>query len=171
LYFDPISFGDPPKKYIDGALYYNNPVRVLWDEANTVWKNRSSRTIGCIISIGTGTPLLHAIGKRAHNIVRTLIKMATDTETAAQEFADANRHIDQVQRPAYFRFNVEQGLEKIGLEEWKRFETLVEATDAYLSGKRQEIDDCVNSLVSLSRKWPGLPYTIIYLTWRSPKEY
>jgi hypothetical protein len=78
--------------------------------------------------------------------------MATDTETAAQEFADANRHIDQVQRPAYFRFNVEQGLEKIGLEEWKRFEALVAATDAYLSGKRQEIDDCVNSLVSLSRK-------------------
>ena len=133
-------------------MHYNNPVRVLWDEANTVWNDRSSRTIGCIISIGTGKPPLHAIGKRADEIVRTLLKMATDTETTAQEFADTNRHIDQAQRPAYFRFNVEQGLENIGLEEWKHFETLAEATDAYLNGKRQEIDDCVNCLVSLSCK-------------------
>jgi predicted acylesterase/phospholipase RssA len=49
LYFDPISFGVPPMKYIDGALRYNNPVRVLYDETKSEWPGRP---IACVVSIG-----------------------------------------------------------------------------------------------------------------------
>lgn len=41
-------------KYIDGALRYNNPVRILYDEAKSEWPGRS---IACIISIGTISPV------------------------------------------------------------------------------------------------------------------
>ncbi|OCL10096.1 FabD/lysophospholipase-like protein [Glonium stellatum] len=152
LYFDPISFGSPPKKYIDDALHHNNPVRVLWDEANTVWKEQSGRNIACIISIGTGKPPPRAVGERADQLLRSLVKMVTDTEAAAQGFSDENYYRDEAERPAYFRFNVEQGLEDVGLEEWEQFEKLTEATDAYLDSRRQEVGACVNSLLSV----PGM---------------
>ncbi|KAI9776691.1 MAG: hypothetical protein M1839_009418 [Geoglossum umbratile] len=143
LFFDPITFGNPPMDYVDGALHYNNPVSVLWDEAKSVW---GSRPISCIVSIGTGKPAVGPVGKRGHTILKSLVKMATDTEATARDFKNSIYQIPEADRPKYYRFNVERGLEDIALEEWKHFRRLTEATSAYLSEQRQEIDACVGVL-------------------------
>jgi predicted acylesterase/phospholipase RssA len=147
LFFDPITFGKPPKTYVDGALHNNNPVRVLLDEAKSVWCPPSDRDIGCIISIGTGTPPLSPLGEGAIEIVQSLAKMATDTERTAREFKNEIYHLPLAERPAYFRFNVQRGLSDIGLEEWEHFNALTEATSAYLDDLREEIDRCVTALL------------------------
>ena len=43
-------------KFIDGAVRYNNPIRVLYDEAKSVWPGCP---IACIISIGIVPVLLY----------------------------------------------------------------------------------------------------------------
>jgi hypothetical protein len=134
--------------YLDGALHNNNPVRVLYDEAKSVWDASSGRTVACIISIGTGKPPLRAVGKRADELLRSMVKMATDTEGTAQDFANEIDRIPTVERPTYFRFNVENGLEDIGLEEWEHFTKLTEATNHYLDGLRKQVSECVDALLS-----------------------
>jgi hypothetical protein len=91
---------------VDGALHNNNPVRVLLDEVKSVWGPASGRCIGCIVSIGTGTPPLSPLGEGAIEIVRSLAKMVTDTERTAREFKNEIYHLPLAERPAYFRFNV-----------------------------------------------------------------
>jgi patatin-like phospholipase/acyl hydrolase len=145
LFFDPIIFGSPPMEYIDGALHYNNPVSILWDETKSIWGNRP---ISCILSIGTGKPATVSVGKRGHEIVKALVKMATDTEKAAREFKIRVSQMPETDRPRYYRFNVGTGLEGIALEEWTQFKKLTEATHSYLNDQREEIDACAGALLS-----------------------
>lgn len=149
LYFDSIAFGMPPMSYVDGGLHYNNPVRVLVDEAKSIWKGTLARSVGCIISIGTGAPPLSAVGDRGLEILESVKATVTDTEDTAQEFENELEHMDAAERPAYFRFNV-HNMQKIGLEEWKEFQTLTGATNDYLSTQRREIGNCVDSLLRLA---------------------
>ena len=105
-------------------------------------------TIPKLISIGTGKPIPHSGGERADQLLESMIQIVTDTENTAKEFANENYHEPKASRPAYHRFNVEQGLENVGLEEWKKFGKLNAATREYLNGKRQELDECIAALVS-----------------------
>ena len=132
-------------EYVDGALHYNNPVSILWDETKSIWSNRP---IGCIVSIGTGKPAIGGVGKRGHDILKALVKMATDTEKTAREFKTRISQMLETDRPKYYRFNVERGLEGIALEEWTQFTMLTEATNSYLSEQREEIDACAGALFS-----------------------
>lgn len=150
LYFKPITFGKPEQVYVDGGLHCNNPVRVLYDEAKNVWNTSSGRTIDCIISIGTGSLSLIPVRKRVDELLRTVVRMATDTEDTAQQFCNEINNMPSTERPAYFRFNVDKGLETIALEEWKHFSTLAEATNDYLNGNRELVDSCVEALLSVA---------------------
>jgi predicted acylesterase/phospholipase RssA len=145
LFFKPIIFGSPPKEYVDGALHYNNPVSVLLEESKSIWDDRP---IGSIVSIGTGKLPIGGVGKRGHDILVALAKMATETETTARDFKVWISQMPLSDRPKYFRFNVEGGLENIALEEWTQFTKLTEATDSYLSDQRQEMNDCADALLS-----------------------
>ena len=136
--------------YLDGGLHCNNPVRVLYDEAKSIWDTSRGQTVACIVSIGTGRPPLSAVGKRADELLRSMVKMATDTEGTAQDFANEVYNMPEADRPAYFRFNVEKGLEAIGLEEWEHFAKLTEATNTYLDGQREQIDVCIKALLSIA---------------------
>lgn len=137
--------------YLDGGLHYNNPVRVIYDEARTVWSASGGQYVACIVSIGTGKPPISAVGKRADELLRSMVKMATNTENTAREFGNEIYSIPEAARPAYFRFNVESGLEAVGLEEWEHFERLGEATKTYLDGLREHVDRCVGALLAATR--------------------
>jgi hypothetical protein len=132
-------------EYVDGALHYNNPVSILWDETKSIWSNRP---IGCVVSIGTGKPPIAGLGKRGYDILSALVKMATDTEKAARDFKNQISHMAETDQPKYYRFNVGSGLEDIALEEWTQFPKLTEATHFYLSEQRDEIDACAGALLS-----------------------
>jgi hypothetical protein len=57
-------------------------------------------------------------------------------------FANEIANLPSSERPHYYRFNVDQGLEDIGLEEWRESQKLTEATEAYLRGHRGDIESC-----------------------------
>ena len=129
-------------------MNYNNPVRALYDEAKCIW-GESRRSVGCILSIGTGVPALRSTGNNGKSIVESLAAIATDTQQTADEFAAEIGHLPRTVAPAYFRFNVDHGLQSINLEEWKDFEALSGATDYYLNTHKLEIDMCVDTVMEL----------------------
>lgn len=75
--------------------------------------------------------------------------MVTDTQTTADEFVKEMGNLSAGDAIAYFRFNVEQGLQDVKLEEWTSFETLCGATDYYLDTHESEVDKCVNVILDL----------------------
>lgn len=102
-----------------------------------------------IISIGTGKPKFRGFGNSLLKIVKSLEAILTNTQETEEMFANEIADLTSTDRPEYFRFNVDQGLEDIGLEEWREFGTLTEATDTYLKTHRRDIDSCVDAFLSL----------------------
>lgn len=86
------------------------------------------------------------LGKSIKGIFESLINMVTDTEIVAREFEreikDRFGHDQQI----YYRFNVQYGLEDVGLEEWDESDRTQVATRGYLRTQSDQIDRCVSQL-------------------------
>jgi len=136
--------GRPPTAYVDGGLGYNNPIRLLLDEARHVWQ--PTREIGCIVSIGTGVLASKDIGRTIKPLFESLKDMATDTERVAREFREEMKHKYGVEQKVYFRFNVQHGLEQVGLEEWEKMDRTKLATLAYTTVEWSQIEACASQL-------------------------
>lgn len=135
---------------MDGALGANNPVDEVEGEASNIWCSETGDLkplVKCFISIGTGKPGVKAIEDNMLKFLsRTLVDLATDTENTERKFiAKWRQHYDEKR---YFRFNVEQGLQGLGLAEYKEQGTIESATDSYLSHQAQRfrVRDCVLNL-------------------------
>ena len=143
-YLPPVSIGDPAQKFLDGGLGYNNPTKVLCDEATQLWP---SRNISCIVSIGTGKIGPEDVGTTIKPIFKTLLAMATDTEKVAREFEE-----DLEQRfpnqDIYFRFNVQQSLGVIDMIEWKEMSRVKTVTEAYLNENHRQVKTCADQILS-----------------------
>lgn len=85
-------------------------------------------------------------------IIKSLEAIVVDTEKTTEMFANEIADMPLLERPNYFRFNVNQGFENIGLEEWKQFERLTEASSAYLGAHRRDIEACADMLSKLMGK-------------------
>ncbi|KAH8588549.1 phospholipase [Bisporella sp. PMI_857] len=130
-FFDPIGIGPFGQQFSDGATGCNNPVRQVYSEARRIWPDSK---IQCLVSIGTGKPRLSAFGDGLKDVARTLVRMATDTELTAEEFLQD--HADLGLADSYFRFNVPQGLEEVGLQEYTAVPTIASATMVYLESQQ-----------------------------------
>lgn len=116
-FFDPVTIG--ARKFADGGLGANNPVDEVEGEASNIWCSNTGDLkplVKCFVSIGTGNP-----GKKAveYNMLKflsgTLVELATQTENTEKKFiAKWRQHFDEKR---YFRFNVDQGLQDVGLAE------------------------------------------------------
>lgn len=119
-------------------------------EASNIWCSETGDLkplVKCFISIGTGNP-----GKKPFedNMVkflgRTVVHIATETENTEKRFiARWARHFDEKR---YFRFNVEQGLQEIGLEEYKKKGSIEAATEGYLThiAQKFQVRDCIQNM-------------------------
>ena len=58
------------------------------------------------------------------------------------------QNLDKDDSLIYVRLDIDQGLQNIGLEEWKQFDLLTRATNEYLRNHRGDIERCVNMLIS-----------------------
>ena len=77
---------------------------------------------------------------------KTLVRIATETEDTERKFvARWAKHFDEKR---YFRFNVDQGLQEVGLAEYKEQGRIEAATDEYLIHQAQKfrVRDCVQNL-------------------------
>ncbi|KAF9641775.1 hypothetical protein BFW01_g1758 [Lasiodiplodia theobromae] len=146
--FKPIAIGENRVKFYDGALDSNNPTDLLLREAKLVW---GSREIGCILSIGTG--LQDSVDVfRGLKIAKTLKSKVLETEKVHSQVRG------DVEENSYFRFNVNRGLNKVGLDESGQLAMIEVATYAYMEVMKKEVEDCIERLVNpleyLTRSWP-----------------
>jgi hypothetical protein len=138
------------RQFVDGALGANNPANEVENEAANIWSPNTGDVkplVKCFVSIGTGHP-----GKKAleDNIVKflskSLVGIATETEKTAADCVSRWRYHFDTKR--YFRFNVDQGLQDVGLAEYKEQGKMEAATDEYLRNQAQkfQVRDCVENL-------------------------
>ena len=130
-FFDPIAVGRYGEEFVDGALGANNPVWEVWNQAQLIWGQQMfERSIKCLVLIGTGVPSLKPFRDDVFHIGTTLIEIATETERTAEKFRQDKSHLDKTGR--YYCFNVNCGLEDIGLEESKKRKEIAAATRHYI---------------------------------------
>jgi tetratricopeptide (TPR) repeat protein len=134
------------EEFVDGAMGANNPVYSLWTEAQDIWSSKNlERNIECLISIGTGVPSLTPFGGNPIEIYSTLKDMVIETEKTAERFNRDKRELGD----RYYRFNVANGLENVGLEETQRRDTVSAATRRYLES--QDVFRVVQTLKNHSK--------------------
>lgn len=151
-FFDPIQIGS--QQYVDGATGYNNPVRVVLDEAKSIWPNALSR-IQCLVSIGTGVSDLKDFGDNLGQLVDTLKRIATETEATEQTFFKDHALLGIGGR--YFRLNVDKGLGGVRLDEHKKKDRIEAASEKYLNDHRvrEQIEEFLASRAPVT----ALPHT------------
>jgi antirestriction protein len=116
--------------------------------------------IGCILSLGTGWTNVPSLDKaKLHNVLAACVQIALDSEETAKRFMYDRRGEALWKHGKYFRFNVEQGMHDIELDEWKHLEKMDAMTTRYLSAKEtaENIRSCAKSLLnptSVSRMPP-----------------
>lgn len=126
------------RKFGDGALRANNPVQELEEEARDVW-GRGDRAwnfepnVRCLVSVGTGKLALEPFhetlwGLKMFNSLKGILKETEDTVNHFHKI-----HTNLFQKNQAFRFNVDQGLEKVRLEETNEVDNVKALTRKYLS--------------------------------------
>ena len=136
-FFEPITLGRESNKrtFCDGGLRLNNPAEAIWSENQTILHDAAelSNMTKCFVSVGTGKPGTNRVHNSAWSFfTETLRSIATDTEAVAKEFPKSHRTLFRNGR--YYRFNVEQGLQNVGLEEYGEVPTIAAATAEYMDG-------------------------------------
>ncbi|KAI9883792.1 MAG: hypothetical protein M1823_004424 [Watsoniomyces obsoletus] len=160
-FFDPITIGEgySGRQYVDGAFGFNNPLDEVWLEALDIWKpdqGRLEQMLKCVVSIGTGNPGTSSIEDKPWSIATALKEIATETENTERVFAQKHHNLLRPER-RYFRFNVDQGLQDVGLEEYKRGDEIFATTAAYLNDHqltRIAFQDCA-AILSQKEFWFG----------------
>ena len=148
-FFKRIVIGGPgfSQPFVDGGLGCNNPIAQVLEEAELVFPGRQ---IACIISIGAGQAQMISIPKPRRlqrvlplEVVRAMEAIATDCERSAQNMARRFQGTSNV----YFRFNVEQGLQDVGLTRWDRLDEVTAHTEHYV--RTVEVDQKLDAAVAI----------------------
>lgn len=143
-YFEPIKIGDDGEQetFVDGGLGYNNPVEQVLEEAGRIFPGRK---VACVVSIGTGVASVIAFPDSPKTspvkLINALKNMAAESDTTAEKI---QRRFQNV-KDTYFRFNVDRGLQRIRLEEWKELSNVRTFTTEYLH--QHMISERINKVV------------------------
>ncbi|KAG8908731.1 hypothetical protein FRB99_002969 [Tulasnella sp. 403] len=128
--------------YADGGLGYNNPARLVLEEARSLWGH--AHPIGCLLSLGTGLidhPMLRfQTIQDIPKIFSTFRGMAVDCERVHQEL-EQNVQVKRF----YHRFNPRLP-KKISLDEWKKIQKLEEIAVEHLRSHSTAVTACVTAL-------------------------
>lgn len=145
--------------FIDGGLHYNNPAKEVVDEARKVFGD--DRHLGVLISIGTGHPGTLGLPKPDAfqkllplQLIATLENVTTDCESVASGLQQQYSNRPDI----YLRFNVDHGVGRVSLEEWKRMGAVATHTRAYLEDPivSRSLDAAVQRLCGLSPPIQGV---------------
>ncbi|KAK4194319.1 acyl transferase/acyl hydrolase/lysophospholipase [Triangularia verruculosa] len=139
-FFEPMVLGNPPIRYVDAGLGFNNPSHEAYHEAKKLWPNRE---IGVFLSLGTGEETEASLPEKGSwfgignqlEQVRALVQLTTSATRVHEELYLAFKREPTTAK--YFRFNVDCGLRNIGLDEWDKVEQLSGFTEAYFNNAEQ----------------------------------
>lgn len=126
----------------------NNPINEALAETirESEWKEKK---VGCIVSLGTGVPQMKAVSANIATFLLQSVKIMTDAENTAREFAASKDGLDLSKSRRYFRFSVPYGMSEIELEDYKETEKMSAWTINYLrsAGSGDQIESCARSLL------------------------
>jgi hypothetical protein len=125
-FFEPIAIGPHGQTFVDGALRFNNSIRLLDRESQDLWPD-SNRIF---LSIGTGSAPGGSLEGNLWTLAKRLKEIVLESEKTADDFLRDNQALASEHR--YYRFNVIYGLEHVGLEEYKARSKIYAVTDTYL---------------------------------------
>ena len=135
-------------------------------EASNIWCSETGDLkplVKCFISVGTGYPDKKAFENSMIKFLgQTVVDITTETENTERRFiARWANHFDESR---YFRFNVEQGLQNIGLDEYKKNGAIEAATEGYLThiAQKLRVRDCIGNL-RLKQSMYIKEFRIIYI--------
>ncbi|KAJ4983049.1 patatin-like serine [Stagonosporopsis vannaccii] len=139
-FFEEMQFGTPKVTYLDGGVGFNNPCAEVDYAAKALWEGRS---IGVIVSVGTGLQSLSSVKKAAVwlpfglgtdiSLATALAGMATSTARVDNEMRRMYNNSDT----KYYRFDVDRGLANISLEQWMKEDEMASLTEQYMSDGEQ----------------------------------
>lgn len=137
--------------FTDRATGANNPIRHIWTEAKDTFSQGPDRRLTdhfqCLVSIGTGKQNLTAFNMDVRKFfIDSLVSITTNSNQTADEFQKLNSELFK-QRVA-FRYNVDRGLEAIGLEEADMVNEIRAASRRYIQTEDvfNSITDCTEQL-------------------------
>ncbi|KAF2189804.1 hypothetical protein K469DRAFT_747798 [Zopfia rhizophila CBS 207.26] len=120
-FFDLFANGNFQETFDDGAAGANNPVYNMWIEAQDVWQGSLEDKVKCTVNddlVGVG---------------QSLLAIATETEKAAGKFSRDKSELENAGQ--YYRFIVLRGLEDVDIEDSKRKNTIIAATNRYIESQ------------------------------------
>ncbi|KAF2436248.1 FabD/lysophospholipase-like protein [Tothia fuscella] len=139
-FFDEIAFGTPKMTYLDGGMGFNNPCAEVDYQAKLIWPGRS---IGVIVSIGTGLQTIPSVKKGATwlpfglggdiSLIQALASMATSTSRVDNEM----QRMTSGTNTGYYRFDVDSGMANVSLEQWMKEDEMASLTKQYMRDGRQ----------------------------------
>jgi hypothetical protein len=114
------------------------------------WIGPTPRAIGCLVSLGTGTPHYVEVEPRLDRMLQACITMMTDSNDIAESFARSRFGRELAVANRYFRFNVPLGMGDLELDDWKATSKMRDLTLEYLRnvGSGCEVERCAKSLLN-----------------------
>lgn len=131
-------------EYIDAAVGYNNPCEVLVEEAQNIFPDHRRMHI---LSLGTGLSRVASIGSSRSSIMKSLKKIAISTNKV---HLSMDRRYGSGEEADYFRFNVDRGLDTIGLSDWKKISQLTAYTRDYVKENQRTIKHCAETFADVN---------------------
>ncbi len=138
-FFEEMQFGTPKVTYLDGGVGFNNPCAEVDYAAKALWEGRS---IGVIVSVGTGLQSIPSVRKMASwlpfglgtdiSLASALAGMATSTARVDNEMKRMYSNTDT----KYYRFDVDRGLANVSLEQWMKEDEMASLTEQYMNDGR-----------------------------------
>ncbi|KAJ5528301.1 hypothetical protein N7513_012460 [Penicillium frequentans] len=150
-FFEPVTIGN--RQFVDGAFGANNPVEEVEEEAADIWCTTSREIrplVKCFLTVGTGCPAIPPMTDNMYKFIKeTLVSLATKPESTERRFMA--RWSNESKQNRVFRFNVEQGLQGVRMDDCSQRSLIENTTQDYLhhSSQKSRIVDCI---LNLARK-------------------
>ncbi|KAG8905069.1 hypothetical protein FRC00_013501, partial [Tulasnella sp. 408] len=128
--------------YSDGGLGFNNPTKLMLQEAQSLWG--PDQAIGCLLSLGTGS--VDSFMQRFRdpldlvNLFGIFKRIALNCNAVHEELRS-----NQLVTPFYYRFNPTMK-EKVSLDEWRKIRELEDIAKRYLAENRRKVADFAGAM-------------------------
>ncbi|KAG6884210.1 hypothetical protein C0993_000404 [Termitomyces sp. T159_Od127] len=142
-----MNLGGVSKTFLGASLGYSNPTNLVLEEAVRVFG--PSQPVACFVNIGAGHPG-HITWESNNSFSQLIFQLAIDCENLAESLVK-----NYVQIPGlFYRLSVNQGLQKMAMDDWNRPKETQAHSLAYLKkvNVTEDLNRLTNSLHSCLKK-------------------
>jgi len=154
FFFKKVKLLTSGEEFWDGGLRRNNPVNeAVTEVAREGEKAWSGRTLGCLVSIGTGCVDSAKVSSSLSGLAKSVLKMLSDSEDTARAFRESQTGQLLASEDRYYRFNVPQGLQSLDMDECRATEKMKDFTTAYMDHPEigNQVEKCARLLFDPDR--------------------